>query len=723
MADTNGQLTLIIGYDAQGYANYWHQASWNLINQDALANTSLIRIRYEIFVQNGASASGLFTGSITVDGTEYAFSINESVYSSSGSQSSKILLQKDVLLNHNLDGTKTFSFSAKNNNYTFGSRTYELNTLPQATQILSFPDFVIGDLISVQLDRKSTSYTNSLTLKVGETVVKTIDGVLDSIDIQLSSSEQDIIYSSIPNTTTAIVSLYCQTKNGTQNVGGMISKNATASVSDVIIPSFGYISHVDLDINAKTLIGSYIKSISNIRVAIEGATGNKFSTIDSYKIEYNGIIFNANTIDTGPINWSGNKTIKATITDSRGRSYSQTTNLTALDYVEPVISEFSMIRCNEDGTPNELGTYVNITRKGNVTSLNSLNNYYYAIYSKARGTTNWGAAKASGASSTGTIIMDANQVIGTYSELSSYDFMFEFSDNFKISYGFFTLSSGQTVLSWSQYGIGVGKVWERGALDVDGDAYIEGSLGFRIKKADGYANDITIDDLLLIDGYTKTFIVSADNNGDATTINNKPLYIPNTTISPTLKQNRAVTVWYDALGDCFFIKASASGNATVNDVLAGKTFTNDSGEELIGALVITNDIQYAQGVINSSTEQFWWNDAETVIDTAYYYTSFSLDFIPDIVVVNRPKEDNNTLSYYTVYTRWGLYSAKALVVREYNVKYVEDTAYEPGHSMIDFIIQTETNQWTMNIPVSTQGQYRWTAIKFNGNAIYPNTPI
>jgi hypothetical protein len=88
----------------------------------------------------------------------------------------------------------------------------------------------------------------------------------------------------------------------------------------------------------------------------------------------------------------------------------------------------------------------------------------------------------------------------------------------------------------------------------------------------------------LANGYAKTFIVSANNNGSATTINGKHLYKPNTTTSPNLIAGKSYTVWYNLTGDCFFIKASAEGDANLSDVLATKKFSNDNDTGLIGLM-------------------------------------------------------------------------------------------------------------------------------------------
>lgn len=104
------------------------------------------------------------------------------------------------------------------------------------------------------------------------------------------------------------------------------------------------------------------------------------------------------------------------------------------------------------------------------------------------------------------------------------------------------------------------------------------------ETAGGTGTAITLTGIELLDGHSKTFIVNTDNNGSATTINGKSLYKPGTINAPNLKKGKAVTVWYDAAGDCFFLKASATGNATADKVLAPYTFSSDDDTDIVGEI-------------------------------------------------------------------------------------------------------------------------------------------
>ncbi|NFD29671.1 hypothetical protein EXN57_14340 [Clostridium botulinum] len=104
------------------------------------------------------------------------------------------------------------------------------------------------------------------------------------------------------------------------------------------------------------------------------------------------------------------------------------------------------------------------------------------------------------------------------------------------------------------------------------------------QTAGGTATSINLNLPTLVNGYATTFIVSSNNNKNATTINGKKLYKPNTTTTPNLTAGKAVSVWYNATKDCFFIKASSEGTAVAANVLANKTFSNDNDTGLTGSM-------------------------------------------------------------------------------------------------------------------------------------------
>lgn len=105
-----------------------------------------------------------------------------------------------------------------------------------------------------------------------------------------------------------------------------------------------------------------------------------------------------------------------------------------------------------------------------------------------------------------------------------------------------------------------------------------------METAGGTATVVTIANFTLENGISRKFVASASNAGAATTLNGKPIYKPNTVIAPNIVAGKAYEVWYSSAGDCFFLVASAEGNAVAANVLAGKTFSNDNDAGIAGTM-------------------------------------------------------------------------------------------------------------------------------------------
>lgn len=427
------------------------------------------------------------TGYTTSGSGTFTLNINGNSKSNSASftisyNSNTVMVTHSVVVPHNADGSMSIVISCSGGmpgtslTSTSGSATVALDTIPRASSITAFPNFNIDGSSSITISRASANFTHTLVLKVGNTTVATRTGIGASTTFALTVAEQDIIYQSIPASTSVTVTLYCTTYNSGSQIGSTTSKTATASVSASIVPTFTTITTSEANTAVSTNVGSYVQTLSKLNLAITGATGAKFSTIQSYKIVFDGSTYNTASATTEAIKGSGSLTITGTITDSRGRTASKSVTVTVLAYAVPRITTFDVTRCNSDGTANDLGTYVKVTSTGSVSSLlngsTQKNNLTYKILSKARTTTTWTTKK------TATIVnlsLSASDILSVYDVLSSFDFRLEITDKFNTTIAIDILPTGQVVLSWSKTGVGVGKVWEQGTLDVGGDIYESGT--------------------------------------------------------------------------------------------------------------------------------------------------------------------------------------------------------------------------------------------------------
>lgn len=114
-----------------------------------------------------------------------------------------------------------------------------------------------------------------------------------------------------------------------------------------------------------------------------------------------------------------------------------------------------------------------------------------------------------------------------------------------------------------------------------------------ILTAGGTANAITLSISTLTNGKKYSFKANANSTGNVT-INGKVFKrLDGTQIgSGGVKSGKIYDFYYDSATDCVFILAKATGTATPSDVLAGKDYSNDDGEQVgtmpnNGAVTIT----------------------------------------------------------------------------------------------------------------------------------------
>lgn len=388
-------------------------------------------------------------------------------------------------ITHGSDGKKTVAISAsyKTNNQTSGviwicpllslSGSFAITTIPRASSISSFPNFTIGNSFTVTLSRASSSFTHNLTLKVGSIVITSVTGVGTSYAFSLTTAEENKIYQATPNADKATITLTCQTRSGSSNIGSAVSKNATASMPSSIVPTIGSITHEEA-VAAVTLsgVGNYIQSISRVDMSIIGAAGVKYSTIKSYSITVDGKTYNSQSAISNVIQGNGQLKITGKVTDSRGRTVSQDIFITVTPYSKPKITLFKIERCNSLGITDPMGGYAIANAIGGAISIKpndtELNHITYYIRYRIRNTTTWNTL----ISDTTGIELQKNGVIGEVDPTVTYDFRLEITDLFSTDQKDTILPTGAVPMSWGKEGVGFGKVWEQGALDITGSIYV-----------------------------------------------------------------------------------------------------------------------------------------------------------------------------------------------------------------------------------------------------------
>jgi hypothetical protein len=352
--------------------------------------------------------------------------------------------------------------------------------IPVSSVSLSAGSVNYGSSVTINISRAHSKLTHTIRYNWNNNT-GTIVSQTTSTSYQWTVPNNFMNY--IPNSTSTTGTIYIDTYNGTALVGTK-SASLTTIVPDSVVPDFTNISHSEANSAVAALglgSGVYAQNLSKINISIVGATGAYGSTITSYKIVYDGVNYNAQSATTNTITNSGTRTISATVTDSRGRTKTKTVNVTVLTYSSPTITSFTVKRCNSDGTDNNMGTYIKVTYGGSFSTLNSKNTATLYIETKPKTSGTWTTKESFsvGSSFSGT------KVYSGYDITSSYDVRLRLVDKFYSVTSTKEVSTGVVTMSWGKQGVGIGKIWERGALDVGGDIYVQGKI---------YADGINIPD-------------------------------------------------------------------------------------------------------------------------------------------------------------------------------------------------------------------------------------
>ena len=371
---------------------------------------------------------------------------------------------------HNADGTKTGSFYSSFTSSAHGtvsvSGSMALSTIPRAsTPTLSASTVDYGVAVTINTNRLSTDFTHNMWASFsGEPVV-----IGNSYDISATWTVPLTMMNKIPNATSSFCTIYVDTYSGGTFIGTKtVILNTT--VPSNIVPTISTKTHAEAVSGLFANIGGYVQSLSKIRATLGGA-GSYGSTITGYEITIDGKTYGGSDVTSDVITSSGSSTITYKITDSRGRTATGTNAITILAYTQPNLTSFSVVR--KVGATTTLQVY----RAGTFSHLTANNTGTMVVYTKLKTATDWGTAKSTITSTTGTI-NETIELTG-HSDERSYDVKVAFYDEFTSanpSTATLPVSTVTVSMSWSKDGIGAGKVIERGALDVGGDAFISGNL-------------------------------------------------------------------------------------------------------------------------------------------------------------------------------------------------------------------------------------------------------
>lgn len=352
--------------------------SWSITSQNTANNTTTIS--WKLMGDGGSSTwynAGNFKVVIDSD-TVYSSATRIQLYDGTTVASGSYTFK------HSADGSKSFTASAQAGIYLVavnctGSGTFALDAIPRASQpsCITWPEHTqdvgnFGDEISIHMNRNSSSFTHTVRYQFGEESGTIAENVTTGTTWVIPLSFMDLI----PANTKGSGTIYVDTYNGTTKIGTKWC-GFTATVPASVRPVCS-IQVLDAT-SIKDTYGNLVKGLSKLYVKTTGTPAYS-SPIASRDITANGVRYTAEEIVTGFLTAAGTTTVKATVTDKRGRvSTQKSASFTVLDYEKPAVTALTVRRCNSDGTLNNRGEYVKATFSATITNLASKNGATYKI--------------------------------------------------------------------------------------------------------------------------------------------------------------------------------------------------------------------------------------------------------------------------------------------------------------------------------------------------------
>lgn len=452
---------------SRGATQYPRNATFNWWQTGQSIDGNYTDIAWNFVLGGGTSNNAtiaIYAGSITVNGATTNFN-----YGGAYKKNGFVLASGSSRIYHNADGTKAFNANGGVNIYGSsqwygGSQDFWLNTIARAsTPSLTNADFNIGDTITINTNRASSSFTHTVKIKYGSSTTTIATGVGASVAYN-TSNIADALYALIPNAKTYTGgTIEVTTYNGNTVIGTKSCAYTANAVASAASPLFSNFTYADTNSATTAITGNsavLISGKSTLAVTISAAnkaTAQKSATMKKYTYQVAGltgeenystsqIVKNMGSPEVAPTELpSGTRDLVVTAVDSRGYSAAVTKQVTIVPYKAPTISA-SASRLNgfeSETTIKIAGTFSRIEVGG--TAKNTVNASSGVQYRyKAQNTTTWG----SWTNKTATIDTANGKVTVADFKLNldnqnAYDFEVKITDRLQTTTAPFTVAVGQ----------------------------------------------------------------------------------------------------------------------------------------------------------------------------------------------------------------------------------------------------------------------------------------
>lgn len=438
-----------------GNGGIWLILDWSRTAISTPRNESTLAWTLSFYVSGAINwTPNAYPWSVTIDGQKFSGTWTRSRVSSPGKYK---IASGSVVVEHTDDGSKTFNASASFvANITYSGQwvtnmalsgsgtldTIDRPTVPTVSTALA----KTGTTVTINLPRKSSSFTHRVTWKIGTSAGTIATDAGTSCDWTIPRA----IANQMPNqikracTITAVTLL-----NGAEI--GAVDTTFNIQVNDQDVPQISAVSVSEAVAGIASKFEAFIQGQSKLKFEIT-ASGVYSSTIESYETKFLNLSFDKSEFTTNTLTTGGQLTAEIKVTDSRGRSTTTTQTIEVLEYAPPTIEAFTVERANSAGEVDDEGTHLLATMAFNITSLNELNDKAYKLEYKKQTVETW-TELTSGA----VYSFNDDFLSGDILEPdSSYNLRLTITDYFSETSAPFDISTTPSLLNLSNGGTGLG---------------------------------------------------------------------------------------------------------------------------------------------------------------------------------------------------------------------------------------------------------------------------
>ena len=276
---------------------------------------------------------------------------------------------------------------------------------------------------SLTMSRKASTNYHIATFKYNNQTTLYTSGRFDT---SLSFSVPRSWFAGYPSAVSLPITVSVQTYNSAgAAVGGAVTHALTVVADAGMRPavSAGWAALAAYNTGAASGMTGYIKGFSRAEASFDPTkidlTNAVGASIASYSVSCQGETVSASPYRT-PLLASLSVTVVCTVTDTRGRTASESFALSVMDCAAPVLSGIELFRCLSDGTADEDGTYISLKAGVSFSSVGGQNSCTLCAAVAPSGGV-YGAETA--------LVSGEARLLGTFSPDASYSVRFTAADD------------------------------------------------------------------------------------------------------------------------------------------------------------------------------------------------------------------------------------------------------------------------------------------------------